>query len=187
MDVFKQNRNLLIVIVVLIILNLTTLTLLWIGRPAHNIGERPGIPGENQSHIQKVLKEELNFTEAQAEQYIALRESHQKKIAQLVEAIKKIKKEMFDKVLLENSADISDSLLNLSLEKQAQLERITFNHFQDLKKICNKDQQKKLIKLMHNILGPPQPQRIDSPPPPGANNDNFPPPPRREGSPIPEQ
>ncbi len=76
--------------------------------------------------------------------------------------------------------DISDSLLNLSLKKQGELDRITFRHFQDLKKICNKEQQKKLMKLVHNILGPPQHPRMDGPPPPGANRENYPPPPRGE-------
>ena len=163
MDIFKQKNNFIITIVVLVILNLITLSLLWIGRPSNKLSERSGVPGKNQIHIQKLLKEELNFTEVQAEQYIVLRESHQKNLIQIDKEIKKIKKEMFDKVLLENSTYISDSLLNLSLEKQGELEKITFSHFQDLKKICNKDQQVKLMKLMHNILGPPKPQRMDGP------------------------
>jgi len=172
MDVFKQNRNLLLTIIVLVILNIVTLTLLWIGRPES--------PRENKVHIQKRLMEELNFSEKQAEQYIALREDHQKNLMLINEEIKKVKKEMFDQVLFENSTDISDSLLNLSLKKQGELDRITFRHFQDLKKICNKEQQKKLMKLVHNILGPPQPPRMDGPPPPGANREKYPPPPRGE-------
>ncbi len=95
MDVFKQNRNLLLTIIVLVILNIVTLTLLWIGRPE--------APRENKVHIQKRLMEELNFSEKQAEQYIALREDHQKNLMLINEEIKKVKKEMFDQVLFENS------------------------------------------------------------------------------------
>jgi len=181
----KQNRNLVITVVVLVILNLITIFLLWMGKPNHEINDR--ISGDDKIRISEMLKKELGFDDKQINKFLELRVNHRKKSDKINKELMLIKKQMFDEAMYKDNGVISDSLLNLSLKKQAELERITFNHFQDLKKICNKDQQKKLMKLMHNILGPPHPQRMDGPPPPVANNDNFPPPPRREGSPIPEQ
>lgn len=186
MDIFKQRRNLVAAIVVLVLLNIVTLLLLWFGRPKYDSQKGPGIPGREKGQVQKLLKEELNFSEKQAEQYIALRKEHRENTIQLNKEIRKIKREMFDHVLMNDETALSDSLLKLTLEKQAQIEKLTFQHFQELKKICNSDQLKKLMKIMHKILGPPQPERMGGPPPhpPGENREGFRPPPRGERSPT---
>jgi len=185
MDIFKQKRNLVITIIILVLLNIVTLLLLWFGRPKHDSQSGPGIPDRERGQVQKLLKEELNFSEKQAEQYIALRKEHQENTMHLSEEIRKIKKEMFDHVLLNDETTLSDSLLELSLEKQSELEKLTFRHFQELKRICNSDQRKKLMKIMHKILGPPQPERMGGPPPPGENREgHHPPPPRGERPPT---
>jgi len=168
MDTFKQKRNLIVTIVILVVINLITLLLLWFGKPKYNISAEPEAKVGKKVHIQKLLKEELGFSDAQAEQYITLRNEHHKNTMQLTKEIKRIKREMFEQVLTsDDTGIISDSLLNLSLGKQKQLENLTFQHFRKLKKICNPDQRKKLMRLMHKLLSTRQHERMGDMPPKG--------------------
>jgi hypothetical protein len=41
MDIFKQNKILTVTIIILVILNLATLSLLWLGKPKHDIIRGP--------------------------------------------------------------------------------------------------------------------------------------------------
>jgi hypothetical protein len=166
MDIFKQKQNLVLTIVFLVILNIVTLSLLWFGRPQADLRKGPIGPEQNTERIQKLLKEELGFDNNQAEKYLAIRDKHKKETRHLNEDIRKLKKEMFDQALQSNDqAMISDSLLNLAQEKQSKIEKLTFQQFLDLKKICNSEQKMKLRKLIHRVLAPPHPERHGEPPP----------------------
>lgn len=188
MDMFKQKRNLIVTIVILVIINLTTLLLLWLGKPKHNFNRGPETGVGEKVHIQKLLNEELGFTNEQAKKYIDLRQNHRKVFKEINSEIKELKGQMFDDVLMgESSPVLSDSLLQLTLEKQGQLEKLTFQHFVELKNLCNSGQQKKLQLLMHNLIGPPRdgshegprPGKIPDGPPPGEFREGHPPPPPR--------
>ena len=155
MDIFKQKRILLVVITILVLLNLTTIFLLWIGKPKRMM-DRTEMPGHQKGRIEQLLKKELSFSDQQIEKYIVVRKTHQEKMIELNQAIRKIKKEMFDQILNDYyNKIIRDSLLNRSLEKQREIEELTFEHFLDLKEICSDDQEKELKKIMHKIFGPP--------------------------------
>jgi len=172
MDIFKQNRYLWMTIIVLLIMNLAALTLLWFGRPE---GRRPqgGLraPVEKQNRIQHLLKKELDFDENQIKQYLRMRREHRNQVQHLEGEIRQIKKQMFDEVLQDNpQQELSDSLLTIAQEKQAQLEQLTFQHVLELKQLCKAEQRDKLKLLIHQIFRP------KGPPPPG---DDFPPPPPR--------
>ena len=52
---------------------------------------------------------------------------------------------------------------SLTLDKQGQIEILTFQHFLNLKEICDSEQQKKLQLLMHRLL--PQPMGNREAPP----------------------
>ena len=167
MDSFKQKKNLIFTIVFLVILNIFTLFLLWFGKPQHNLHGRLRGPEQGNEQIQIILNKELDFNDLQAKEYIGLREKHRKNTKQLNDDIKKLKKEMFDQALKNNNqTTISDSLLNLTQAKQAEMERKTFQHFLDLKNLCNPDQQKILQQLIHRLFAPPINERMDAPPSP---------------------
>jgi len=174
MEMFKQKRNYITTIVILVIINITCLLLLWIGKPKHNTrGSEDN--GDKIAGIQKMLKEELGFSIEQTEQFLAIRSSHKEMANDLSEKIMILRKEMFEDAMYSDKPSISDSLLNLSLEKQGQIEIQTFEHFQKLKEICTPEQEEKLFELMHNLLGPP-PGDIPDGPPPGEFRDDMPPP-----------
>jgi protein CpxP len=89
-----------------------------------------------------------------------------KKTTKLSNDLMGVKKEMFEQAMYGENVVLSDSLLNLSLEIQGQLEKVTFQHFLQLKQICTPKQREKLFKLMHRLLGPPEREGMGGPPPP---------------------
>jgi periplasmic protein CpxP/Spy len=173
MDIFKQKRYLIFVIVLLIIMNFGTLFMLWIGRPSHPPANgRLVSPEHEKVRLEQLLKVELGFDESQIEQYLKMRQEHRRQAQQLNDEIRQLKKAMFDEVLQDNSQqELSDSLLTLAQEKQAKLEQHTFQHFLDLKKLCKPEQQEHLKFLIHELF------RQNSPP--GMKNDGPPPLPYR--------
>ncbi len=169
MDIFKQNRNLMIVVIILVILNITTLTFLWLGKPK-NPSPREFVRNkiEEPKRIKTLLKNELGFDEQQSEEYLKLRKDHRRKIDKLNFAIRKIKKQMFDEAFKEGSnVAISDSLLNLAQTKQAEIESLTFQHFVKLKNLCRPNQKNKLQLLIHEFFQPAPEGQTPQPPPPG--------------------
>lgn len=184
MDIYKKNRNLVVTVVILVIFNIATLFLLWIGKPKPNSINKANIEGIEKGRIQEVLKEELGFSTEQADKFLELRESHHEKATAIEEELILVKRKMFEEAMYGEKSDISDSLLNLSLEKQNQLELLTFDHFLKLKQICTPEQQKKLFGLVQQLIGPRQNESL----PQGGPKDEFrdgmpPPPPRGERSP----
>ncbi len=170
MDIFKQKQYLGFSVIILVFLNLTTLTLLWIGRPELKAPHRePRNPIEQQNRVQRLLKKELGFDQIQTEYYLKLRREHREKMQQLSGEIRQLKRQMFDEVLQDNPQPfLSDSLLRLAQDKQAIIEQLTFQHFLDLKKLCKPQQQGKLKLLMKEMFhqNPPRGMKSDGPPPP---------------------
>ena len=180
MDITKQNRNLIITIVVLVIINIAALLLLWLGKPKHDNMRGTENRGDEKVRIQEMLKEELGFSSEQVEKFLKLRENHHEKAKILNDELMLVKREMFEEAMYGDKTIISDSLLNLSLEKQSQLELLAFQHFLKLKEICTTEQQTKLFEIVHRLLGKAQ----QGNPPPGAQRGEvkgeMPPPPRGE-------
>lgn len=181
MDMIKQNRNLVITIVVLVIINIVALLLLWLGKPKHAIKQGPENGGNEIVRIQEMLKKELGFSNEQAEKFIELRENHHEKSIELNDELMLVKRKMFEEAMYGDKSIISDSLLNLSLDKQGQLELLTFQHFLKLKQMCTPEQQKKLFEMVHQLLGQKQKGGTPLGGPRGEVNGEMPPPPPPRG------
>lgn len=162
MDLIKQNRNLVYTVIVLVIINIAVLLLLWFGKPKHE--DLLGVENRvnEKVKIQEMLKEELGFSTEQTEKFLELRENHNKKSIELNDELMLVKRKMFEEAMYGEKPTISDSLLNLSLEKQTQLELLTFQHFLKLKQICTPEQQKRLFEIVHRLLS--KSQQVGPPP-----------------------
>lgn len=188
MDIFKQRRYLVFLVILLVVLNLGTITLLWVGRPpAPRAGIHPEGPPQQEARLKDLLKRELKFNDEQIARYFQLRENHRRQFEKLNEEIRRLKKQMFDAVFSrEPQPALSDSLLQLSLQKQAELDSLTYQHFLDLKKLCDPDQQYQLKMLIGEFFR--QQGRLQGkgqvPPPPGRG-EGTPPPPGDERPPSP--
>ena len=186
MDIFKQKNYLIISVIILIILNIGILSMMWLNESTHRKPPKhPQGRSNEQEQISSLLKKELNFNDDQIQMYLELRNIHREQTIELQNVIQDIKRKMFDEVILGNSAIISDSLLSIMLDKQGQIEKITFQHFIDLKNLCNPEQQKDLQLLLHKLLPPPD--RNDNGPPhtPGEKENRPPRPEKGEHRPPP--
>ena len=180
MDIFKQKRMLIAAIIILVLLNLTTIFLLWMGKPK-NVLMKPDMMDHKNPRLEQILKEELDFNKDQVDRFLALRKEHHNNIMKLNEEIRLIKKDMFDRVIIDGyKKEIADSLLDAFLKKQREIEERTIIHFVDLENICNNMQKEKLMKIMHKILGPPEPERFNGPPHTREDLIKRPPPPQRD-------
>ncbi len=160
MDIIKQKQLTMVVIVLLVLLNVITLTILWLGCPTRLRTETP-LPAQERQRLQHLLRDELGFDQRQIDQFQRLQKAHRDQVRVLQDEIQQLKKQMFDAVLCDNpQPTLSDSLLILTQEKQAEIERLTFQHFVDLKKLCSPEQQDKLQLLIHDMFRrqPPPPR-----------------------------
>ncbi len=181
MDIFKQNRFLGSVIVLLVILNLMTLAMLWLGRPQRPAG-RPAPAGQGrdqrrgEDQLQNVLRGELAFDDTQIEEYRQLTRRHREDVRRLNEEIRRTKQQMFEAVLEDSpKPELSGSLLALAQQKQAEIERSTFQYFLDLKNLCRPDQRGQLRAIIEDLFRQaPGRQGEDRPRPPAGRE----PPPR---------
>ncbi len=182
MDIFKQKQYSTIAIVILIVMNLGLTALLWLGRPQNQPwpAERRS-PRKDKNKIGQLLKQELNFDDSQVKQYLDLQYQHRQSMIKLDTEIREMKHQMFDAVLLDRQEQMfPDSLLIIIQEKQAQIERLTYQHFMDLKELCRTDQQDQLRFLMHEYLRPQAPPEGHRPPKKGGGQQPPGPPPRRD-------
>jgi hypothetical protein len=170
MDIFKQKRYLVLIIVLLVILNLVTILMLWLNKPSEQFSHREELgPEQKRKHIQQLLKDELDFDDAQIEQYLTMRKEQSERVSVIHNEIRQIKKQMFDEVLKNVSQPVlSDSLLKLSQDKMVELEELTFQYLLDLKNLCRPDQQYNLKLLIDEFFrhNSPREMKNDMPPPP---------------------
>ena len=179
MDIFKQKRYLVLLVILLVILNLATLLMIWLNKPPAPMMERQRRgPGEETAHIQQLLKDELGFDETQTKQYLKMQTEQREKVLRLQNEIQQIKKQMFDEVLQDNpKPTLSDSLLALTQEKMVTLEQTTYSYLLDLKKLCKPEQRDKLKFLIGEFFrqNPPKGMNNGGPPPPHSGDVQPPP------------
>ncbi len=153
MDIFTRKRMTLWSFLILVVLNIFTISLLWMNRPEERRVPQRTIPGHQGPGTLKFLQQELEFTDAQIEQYDQIRKRHHQRVTVLQNEIHRYKRELMEEVFAQQP-DTTRVIMFAALisEKQEQIERITFFHFLDLKALCGKEQSKKLHRLIDEFL-----------------------------------
>ena len=156
-----------IVIVILVILNLGTLTFLWIGHPRGSKVPKYGQAGE-------FLIRELSLNSSQQDNFGQLRDSHQKTLLALQERDRQLHDRFFEAIFLPvpdtlEVGIIADSIAGL----RRQMEMLTFEHFNELRRLLTKEQTQKFHRVFRQALDrvmpipePPPPPPLPPPPPP---------------------
>ena len=160
----------------LLLLNVGIIGFLFFSRPNRN-------PEVNHRRPKEFISEKLHFDANQNEKYESIIPIYKDKIDSLDAINRNLKSELYSQLKLQvvNSA-IKDSIINLFLANQKQIEEAHFKHFQDIKNICNPSQlldfnalTQELVKMFSNQNSKPHPPR-EKPP----RNEDFPRPPRDE-------
>ena len=91
--------------------------------------------------------EKLHFDEKQVAEYDGLIREHRKAIEGAEHELQKQKQQLYSNLEI----PFSDSTLQELLKVDAKIERIHFNHFKDIEKLCKPDQKKYFRKLNQEI------------------------------------
>lgn len=167
-----------VIIILLLLLNSATLAFMWMhhkhgptppfgaGMPPHGGPRGPGM----------FLIRELNFDDKQKQDFDKLREAHHQKARDIQDSLHTLKEKLFNGI---PSGDMN--VANTTADKiaafQKQLELITYEHFKQVRDLCNTEQKQKFDKIITHVL-----EMMAPPPPPMPPHgpEGPPPPPETE-------
>jgi periplasmic protein CpxP/Spy len=140
-----KNNWLKYLVAIALIVNAATLIFFWYNRPPQE-GKR----GANQGGM---LVEELKLDKKQQALFQSLRVQHHQAHDSLLQLIAEERQ-----VLYSQKQAVNDTIVNKIGLLQAEIERITYDHFKEVRKICTPEQQVQLDTLLgktvQNILMP---------------------------------
>jgi len=145
-----------VIIIILLFINIASLLFIWTHKPHP---EQP--PRDRQPDAASFLIHELKLNKEQQQKYEKLVSEHHSSVEKINESDHSFHKLFFD-LLQGNHPDtlkanqIADSIGN----NKKKMEMLTFNHFLELKSLCNEEQKKKFDDVIMEAL------RIMNPRPP---------------------
>jgi periplasmic protein CpxP/Spy len=140
-----KNNGLKCLVAIALIINAATLIFFWYNRPPEE-GKRGLRPAQ-------VLVEELKFDAQQQITYQTLRSLHHQAHDSLLQIIADQRQ-----ILYSQKQAANDTIVQKIGHLQQEIERMTYDHFKDIRKICTPEQQAQLDilleKTVQNILMP---------------------------------
>ncbi|MEI6312861.1 MAG: hypothetical protein WCP57_11425 [Bacteroidota bacterium] len=134
------------------------LSILSIGLLAVNIAlvtfflwKKPGFHRDGQMGPRNIIIEKLHFDDDQIKAYDVIIQEHQKSMFQNQEDLLKLKKNLYTQLNTTISDVVKDSIINEIAVKQKDIEYINYAHFENIKKICKKDQLADFEKLSNEL------------------------------------
>lgn len=152
MTKFPRQKWLLLLVAILLVTNIITLSIYW----SMKTPDRPKSgqsDGDRQRRMGQFMVNELKLDKEQEVVYWNLRDSMLSRQKPLMDSIRNTKKRFFD--LLKEPAP-QDSVLQVKADEigvlQKQLDLITFQHFQQVRALCNPDQVLKFDTVVKEIV-----------------------------------
>jgi len=129
--------------IIMVCLNLVLIFFILKGRP-HHFAQLNG-PKE-------LIVEKLDFSKSQADEYFALIENHQLKVKTLNQEINERRSALFALLKSDNdSTEVSEIIMDIAA-LQAEIEKVNYAHFKDVKKICTQEQLANFNKLTDELV-----------------------------------
>ena len=115
--------------------------------------------------------EELDFDEGQAAAFLLLKNDHKELMKEHMDEKKMLKEELFSLIGTDADEPLIDSLSDEIGILESEMSASVYDHFSDVRQLCNADQQVIFDELIGEItkkfIGPPGPPM--GPPPPGGH------------------
>ncbi|WP_304236658.1 Spy/CpxP family protein refolding chaperone [Jiulongibacter sediminis] len=131
------------------------------------------------------LEEALGFNPQQTQEFHALRNEHHQQMMEKNKEIKKLKDQFFDGLKGDVSKTETEMINKRIGELVAEIDMITYEHFQEVRALCTPEQQKEfdliITDLLHGGMSQQGPPRMG---PPEGNRGPGPPPKRPGGRPF---
>lgn len=109
----------------------------------------------------RMLIEELKLTPEQIKQFNTLKFAHHDSMKKLNREGSELREHYFDGLKSGIPSSAQDSLMALILENQKSKEVVTYDHFTEVKKLCNSEQQVIFNSIIQEAL-----KKLKPPPPP---------------------
>lgn len=160
MDVFSKNRLTVWGMAVLVLLNMLLLGTLWWGLIRRIPEHRPQGDGQGRHRaMTQFLQRELDLNAQQREQLQSLFEEHVGQMSLVMRDMHAYRQDMHRALFAEdaNSTQLTELSEKIG-QKQAEVERLRFQHYKDMASLCNPQQRERLQGLVGEILlraGPP--------------------------------
>lgn len=134
----SKTKLLTILVIVLVFINIAALSAFFIGGKRGHHGPK------------KMVIHQLDLDQDQIDEYEVLIEKHQSQIKEKQESLKIAKHKLFN-LLQKDNYNTRDQLIENISQIHNEIDRIHFQHFVDLKKICHPDQIKKFNALTDDL------------------------------------
>lgn len=131
----------------LLIVNIALIWILFIRKPVPPMHRRPG----NHDGPEQIVIDKLNLNGEQIKKYEEYISWHKQRISSSEHKLLTLKQQLYLRLSEDNAAISNDSLLNEIGKEQVQIELIHFQHFQDIKELCNDDQKPAFEEFSKNI------------------------------------
>lgn len=176
MDIFKQNKILIRVVIILVVINLGTLTGIWIlnfsGKQNKEISKSRDHKEDKkirEPRRNEMFGRELKFDTGQEEKFNEIETVHHKEMQMFADSINEMKKQILTEITMPEPDTTKAGILFAEIGKyQSSIEKKIFSHFLKIKMLCNDEQRIRFDNLIKDII-----DRNKIPPPP------VPPPDRR--------
>lgn len=157
----EKTKLLTIAVIGLLLINIGTLGFLLLNGKEHRPPHEDGRP-----EPKEIIIEKLHFDAAQQKEYDNLIRWHRGEITRLDGNIRQAKNELYAQLSQADvQAKVKDSLIAVINSNQKQIEATHFKHFEDIKKLCHKDQMDDFDALTEEL------SRIFAPKPHGPRHD----------------
>ncbi len=146
----KKTKLLTITVIGLLLLNFAILAFLLVSGPRGH--KRPTDRPEGRPNPREIIIERLHFDDNQQKGYDKIVQWHKGQIKKLDENLRSAKNELYNQ-LKQPQVDvkIKDSLIAVINANQKQIEETHFKHFEDIKKLCHKDQLEDFNELTEDL------------------------------------
>lgn len=146
----NRNKFQIWLIAALLVLNAILAMFLFFKNPKHRGEDRP----------RNIIVEKLHFSKEQVAEYDILIANHRKQIRSNQDQLNALKNKLYGQLVVENINP--DSIFINIAEVQRNIEKIHFDHFKYIKKLCTKDQMQafdSLSKELAEIFSLPRPHK----------------------------
>lgn len=142
----ERNKLLTIAVIGLLLLNAATIGFLLLRKPPHPMKERGG-PAS-------LIIERLHFDSNQEVEFRKLAKTHHEAFKKLQEVSIETHQDYYALMKLDAiDANQVDSLRQIMAENQQSIDKLNFEHFLDIKNLCNAEQRKLFNEFADEIGG----------------------------------
>ncbi len=98
-----------------------------------------------------IIIEKLHFDSEQIRDYETIIEKHRKDVRENEEIMNDLRSELYQQLTKKQDSSIVNSLISKIAYQQTEAEKINYNHFLEIKKLCKPSQQKDFDELTEEI------------------------------------